>query len=176
MSHSLEKIYLKISTLESFTVKTIRALKVVIERLIHHGCLTCVSPASIYLFNVNNRNTRIMCEIYSKLTIKTTEPRQWSHWYYSAGLIVNLTYIFTLTHFLLSQSFVHMSVFTTLSNIYDETFSQISYIVDVQLGTKHASVPVLCSNNCSLTAVNGNSSIKTKYLFSNIKVWFQSTR
>ena len=29
------------------------------------------SPASIYLFKVNNRNTRRMCEIWSKLTIKT---------------------------------------------------------------------------------------------------------
>ena len=29
----------------------------------------------IYLFKVNNRNTRAGCEIYSKLTIKTPEPR-----------------------------------------------------------------------------------------------------
>ena len=28
----------------------------------------------IYLFKVNNRNTRAGCEIYSKLTIKTPEP------------------------------------------------------------------------------------------------------
>ena len=31
----------------------------------------------IYLLNVNNRNTRTMCEICSKLTIKTPEQRQW---------------------------------------------------------------------------------------------------
>ena len=30
-------------------------------------------PAGIYLFKVNNRNTRARCEIYSKLTIKTPE-------------------------------------------------------------------------------------------------------
>ena len=30
-------------------------------------------PAGIYLFKVNNRNTRTMCGIYSKLTIKTTD-------------------------------------------------------------------------------------------------------
>ena len=30
-------------------------------------------PAGIYLFKVNNRNTRTRCEICSKLTIKTTE-------------------------------------------------------------------------------------------------------
>ena len=33
-------------------------------------------PASIYLFKVNNRNTRKRCEICSKLTIKTLERRQ----------------------------------------------------------------------------------------------------
>ena len=27
-------------------------------------------PANIYLFEVNNRNTRKMCEVWSKLTIK----------------------------------------------------------------------------------------------------------
>ena len=33
-------------------------------------------PANIYLFKVNNRNTEKRCEIYSKLTIKTPERRQ----------------------------------------------------------------------------------------------------
>ena len=33
------------------------------------------SPVGIYLFKVNNRNTRTRCEICSKLTIKTTERR-----------------------------------------------------------------------------------------------------
>ena len=33
-------------------------------------------PAGIYLFKANNRNTRTMCEICSKLTIKTPERRQ----------------------------------------------------------------------------------------------------
>ena len=33
--------------------------------------------AGIYLFKVNNGNTRALCEIYSKLTIKTPERRQW---------------------------------------------------------------------------------------------------
>ena len=30
-------------------------------------------PANNYMFKVNNRNTRIRCEICSKLTIKTPE-------------------------------------------------------------------------------------------------------
>ena len=33
-------------------------------------------PVGIYLVKVNNRNTRTRCEICSKLTIKTPEPRQ----------------------------------------------------------------------------------------------------
>ena len=32
--------------------------------------------AGIYLFNVNNRNIRTMCEVCSKLTMKTLERRQ----------------------------------------------------------------------------------------------------
>ena len=32
---------------------------------------------NIYLFKINNRNTRKRCEICSKSTIKTTERRQW---------------------------------------------------------------------------------------------------
>ena len=35
------------------------------------------NPGGIYLFKVNNRNTRKMWEIYSKLTIKKTERRHW---------------------------------------------------------------------------------------------------
>ena len=35
-------------------------------------------PAEIYLLEVNNRNTRIRCEICSKLTIKTPERRHQS--------------------------------------------------------------------------------------------------
>ena len=30
-----------------------------------------------YMFKVNNRNTRLRCEICSKLTTKTPERRQW---------------------------------------------------------------------------------------------------
>ena len=34
-------------------------------------------PANIYLFKINNRNTRKRCEICSKLTIKSPERRHW---------------------------------------------------------------------------------------------------
>ena len=49
-----------------------------------------INPAGIYLFKVNNRNTRIRCEIGSKLTIKTPERRQWSR---SGVYIVNFDHI-----------------------------------------------------------------------------------
>ena len=51
--------------------------------------------ASIYLLKVNNSNKTTRCEIYSKLTIKTLERRQW----HSSGVfIVNLEHI---SHFVL---------------------------------------------------------------------------
>ena len=37
-------------------------------------------PAGNYMFKVNNRNFRTRCEIYSKLTRKTPERRQWLEW------------------------------------------------------------------------------------------------
>ena len=42
------------------------------------------------MFKGNNRNTRIKCEIYSKLTIKTPERRQWRS---SGVFIVNFEHI-----------------------------------------------------------------------------------
>ena len=47
-------------------------------------------PAGIYLFKVNNRNTRTRCEICSKLTINTPERR---HWRRSGVFIVNFEHI-----------------------------------------------------------------------------------
>ena len=47
-------------------------------------------PAGIYLFKVNNRNTRARCEICSKLTINTPERRQWRR---SGVFIVNFKHI-----------------------------------------------------------------------------------
>ena len=47
-------------------------------------------PVVIYMFKVNNRNTRTRCEICSELTIKTPELRQWRH---PGFLIVNIEHI-----------------------------------------------------------------------------------
>ena len=47
-------------------------------------------PANIYLFKVNNKDNRKMCEICSKLTIKMPERRPWRH---SGDFIVNFEHI-----------------------------------------------------------------------------------
>ena len=48
------------------------------------------NPASIYLFKVNNGNTRTMCEICSKLTITIPKQNQWRR---SGVFIVNFEQI-----------------------------------------------------------------------------------
>ena len=47
-------------------------------------------PVGIYMFKVNNRNTRAKCKIFSKLTIKTPERR---HWRRSGVFTVNSEHI-----------------------------------------------------------------------------------
>ena len=54
------------------------------------SCCFGVFPANIYLFKVNNRNTRNRCEISSKLTIKTPERRRRRR---SGVFIVNFEHI-----------------------------------------------------------------------------------
>ena len=54
----------------------------------HHSIYTY--QAGIYLFKVNNRNTRTRCEICSKLTINIPERRQLRR---SGVFIVNFEHI-----------------------------------------------------------------------------------
>ena len=49
-----------------------------------------MNPVGIFMFKVNNRNTRTRCEICSKLTIETPERRQWCR---SGVFIVNLEHL-----------------------------------------------------------------------------------
>ena len=56
-------------------------MKLFEQALITFNCVECffaesINPVGIYLFKVNIGNTR-MCEICSKLTIKTLERRKW---------------------------------------------------------------------------------------------------
>ena len=61
-------------------------------------------PIGIYIFKVNNRNTKTKCEICSKLTVKTLERRHWRRhsflqgWnplppFYNTLNIINIIYI-----------------------------------------------------------------------------------
>ena len=52
--------------------------------------VTMSYPVGIYMFKVNNRNTRTRCEISSKLTIKTPE------WRRSGVFIIDFEYILHL--------------------------------------------------------------------------------
>ena len=52
-------------------------MNVKLSKNVYHSISNTNNPANIYLFKVNNRNTRKMCEICSKLTITTPEWRQW---------------------------------------------------------------------------------------------------
>ena len=49
-----------------------------------------VYPAGNYMLKVSNRNTTTRCDIYSKLTVKIPERRQWRH---SGIFIVNFEHI-----------------------------------------------------------------------------------
>ena len=53
----------------------------------------CSCPAGIHQLKVSYRNTRTRCEIYSKLTIKIPERRQWRR---SGIFIVNFEHILHL--------------------------------------------------------------------------------
>ena len=48
------------------------------------------NPVSIYMFKVNNKNTKTRCEIFSKLTVRTLERY---HWRRSGVFIVNFEHI-----------------------------------------------------------------------------------
>ena len=74
----------------------IRGLATLLKRGVFH---TGVFPwilrnllysANIYLLKVSNRNTRKRCEIWPKLTIKTSE---WRHWRRSGVFIVRFEHI-----------------------------------------------------------------------------------
>ena len=55
-------------------------------------CYECLQdPANIYLFKVNNRNTRKSCQICSKLAIRAPERRYWHY------LSVFVVYIWSST-------------------------------------------------------------------------------
>ena len=55
-----------------------------------HGIFVNINPANIYLFKVNDRNSRKRYEIYSELTIKMPERRPWRR---PSTFVVNFEHI-----------------------------------------------------------------------------------
>ena len=77
---------------------------------------TC--PVNIYLFKVNNRNTKKRCEVCSKLTIKTPERLHWPWTYFNSvsiiefeQVIVNWVAARTLESLSLTHKFLSARVF-----------------------------------------------------------------
>ena len=67
--------------------------------------LKCMYPANIYLFKVNNRSTRKSCEICSKLTTETPEPRR------------DVFLVFLLLNLNMFQTFFPLFLFLTLNKL-----------------------------------------------------------
>ena len=57
-------------------IKVVLLRGILITRIKNQITISVPHPANNCLFKVNNRNTTKRCEICSKLTIKTPEPRQ----------------------------------------------------------------------------------------------------
>ena len=87
------------------------------------------NPANIYLFNVNNRNTRKRCEIWSKLTIKTPERRpERSQWRRFGVFIVNFEH--NLHLFLVSLFFDFEQVYVSYkSNVDNDLLTLDHHII-----------------------------------------------
>ena len=82
------------------------------------------SPAGIYVLKFKNRDTRIRCEICSKLTIKSPERR---HWRYSGVFIVNFKTYFTPCSSVSIVNFEHVNagrefLFGLLDAFYQKNF------------------------------------------------------
>ena len=65
---------IKVKRIRIIVVKLVNDTRKKNESMLFYIASNCnCIPAGIYLFKVNNRNTRTKCEICSQLTIKTPE-------------------------------------------------------------------------------------------------------
>ena len=103
-------------------------------------------PANIYLLKFNNKNSRKMCEIFWKLTIKTTERRQWRC---SGVFIVNFKHILhlfvvflllTLNKQILAEYNVNSSYLALSSQCYISLPPENSWFSDVVRGYRNAAL------------------------------------
>ena len=77
-------------------------------------------PVNIYMFKVNNRNTRQSCKICSKLTIKTPDRRQCRRSVFFIVIYEHISHLFLL--FLL----LSLSRYLFTGHLFDCTFFFIS--------------------------------------------------
>ena len=103
-------------------------------------------PANIYLLKFNNKNSRKMCEIFWKLTIKTTQRRQWRC---SGVFIVNFKHILhlfvmflllTLSKQILAEYNVNSSYLAHSSQCYISLPPENSWFSDVVRGYRNAAL------------------------------------
>ena len=74
--------------------------------LIVHSVLVIAILAGSYLLKFNNRNTSKRCEIFSKLTIKTSERR---HWRRSGVFIINFEHVSHLSSSVVNFELINSS-------------------------------------------------------------------
>ena len=53
------------------------SLKRFVKKILSYFHKDCSNPVGNYMFKVNNKNAKARCEIFSKLTIKTSKRRDW---------------------------------------------------------------------------------------------------
>ena len=76
------------------------------------GSITFITPANVYLFKANNGSTKKRYEICSKLSIKTSEGRQWRR---SGVFIANFEHISYLSLVFLLLTLKYFRCFRYLS-------------------------------------------------------------
>ena len=113
-------------------------------------------PANIYIFKVNNRNTRKRSEICSKLTIKTSDRWERSHINVFIEYLVHKV-IITVTRFFVS--FIKIPVLLTIS-ILKKLYLNCAW--------NYKSITFASKNQFKVT----QSPHGSQWLFPNANVWF----
>ena len=112
--------------------------------------------AGIYLFKVNNRNTRTRCEICSKLTIKTIERHQWRR---LGAFIVNFKHIsYLVLVFLLLTLNMYLpaearALFLPLKKISYQDLRKMEHWCCNRLQCQHRTKPIKCFNFTELRII-----------------------
>ena len=121
-------------------------------------------PAGIYLFKVDSRNTRTMCEVCSKLTIKTPERR---HWRRSGVFIVNFEQISHIVLIYLLLTLNNLADWQMLSN------ATIQLIYGAAQFTGFYTMGMLIWNMWTLLFFSSGKFFLLRIFFSRIILWWK---